>query len=158
MVHEKMCHARSLRAFAVSSWVSLAASCAGMDAAGPAFDEADGGTVFPTTPGMSMPSRDGHYFVELRTAPEPQLRQGENRVQFLVMDKHERPVSHLELALVPFMPAMGHASPVEPVFADEDVGRYEFRKVWLNMPGRWQLITALDGDVADEVIFDLDVD
>jgi hypothetical protein len=108
---------------------------------------------FAGPPLASMPSRAGEYEVAIRTSPAVPS-QGEQSVEYTITDSASgQPASGLSLAVVPWMPAMGHGTSVVPAVAETSQGVYVATPVDWFMPGQWVLrttITAadagLDGD------------
>ena len=144
---------------ALLSIASGATACGVSRPSGAVFEEQDGGTLFGAPRALSESSVTGRFVVELRSAPAALPQRGENRVQLTVLTaENKQGVPDLRVELVPCMPAMGHGSTKSPVLAREEAGVYEFQQVWLTMPGRWQLITAIHDENEDEVVFELDID
>ncbi|HTQ07585.1 MAG TPA: FixH family protein [Polyangiaceae bacterium] len=105
-----------------------------------------------------MMSDSGSLRVTLQSSPEATPVRGENQIVLnVVQNESGDAVEGLTLSMVPFMPAMGHGSPVVPVFSDEGDGQYRFDDVDLTMAGLWELRTAITGAVSDSVDFSFDV-
>ena len=56
------------------------------------------------------------------------------------------PVDGLEVAVEPFMPAMGHGTSTPTLHAAEGNGKYLLTEVYLYMPGVWELRLYLHRD------------
>lgn len=105
---------------------------------------------FSGPPLLSMPSRAGTYDIAIRTSPST-LSQGDQSVEYTVTSSSDgSPSSGLSLAIVPWMPAMGHGTSVVPSVAETAPGVYVASSVDWYMPGQWVLRTTItapaDGD------------
>jgi hypothetical protein len=103
---------------------------------------------FPSAPALTLPSASGGLQIVVRTSPQP-LARGVNSAQYVVTDSSEKPVTGLEIAVVPWMPDMGHGASVQPSVAEQGDGIYDISCVDIIMPGTWQLRTTFSGPVAD---------
>jgi hypothetical protein len=103
---------------------------------------------FSASPQLALASSSGALSLAVRTSPEP-LARGMNEVQYQVSNTNGEGVSGLSLAVVPWMPDMGHGSSVLPVVTDEGQGTYLVTCVDIIMPGAWQLRTTFTGPVSD---------
>jgi hypothetical protein len=103
-------------------------------------------------------TKSGTLRVALGSSPERVPVRGDNQIELSVtrVDTGD-PVEALTLAMVPFMPVMGHGSPAVPSFSDEGGGDYRFDDVVLTMPGLWELRTTITGAETDSVTFSFDV-
>ncbi|MFZ5895409.1 MAG: FixH family protein [Myxococcota bacterium] len=107
-------------------------------------------------PPRTVQSESGALEAEL--VPHTAVTRGSNQLSLWVRDASSGTnIGDLELAMVPFMPAMGHGSGVEPSVKPLGNGEYVFSGVVLNMAGRWQLRTTVSGPRSDYVAFDVDV-
>ena len=106
----------------------------------------------------SLLSDSGALQLTLRSSPDTLPVRGDNQIDLTIAraDTGE-PVTGLSLSMVPFMPVMGHGSPVVPQFSDEGAGAYRFDDVVLTMPGLWELRTTIDGAESDTADFRFDV-
>jgi hypothetical protein len=105
---------------------------------------------FPATALQTLASSSGLLQIEVRTSPQPPLR-GVDAAQYTVADAQHAPVLHLAIAVVPWMPDMGHGSAITPTVTEQGNGVYVLTDVDLAMPGAWQLRTTFSGAVADSV-------
>jgi len=136
---------RSTRIFpglALPLLVLAAVACSGGDS-----PTANG--TFPSTAFQTFATDKGQLNVELRLSPQPPVA-GLDEVQYVVTDMATgAPVDGLDIAIVPWMPAMGHGASVTPVLEAMGKGVYDFTDVSLFMPGEWQLRTKFSGQVTD---------
>jgi hypothetical protein len=100
---------------------------------------------FVDTPLEIVDTASGQLKVALRSSPQPPVK-GENGVQVVVTDQTGAPVDGLALTMVPWMPAHGHGTSVQPVITPGDqVGVFVANPIFLYMTGQWELRIALDG-------------
>jgi len=103
-------------------------------------------------------SASGALRLTLTSAPEAMPVRGTNTIELEVTQVDTGAgVSDLKLALVPFMPAMGHGSGFTPRSSVLGDGRYRFDDVVLNMPGLWELRTTVEEPASDEATFRFDI-
>jgi hypothetical protein len=102
-------------------------------------------------------SASGAYEVSV-LAHAPTLTRGNYTLQYVVTSAVDgTPVDGLELTVVPWMPAMGHGTPIKPTVSSLGSGAYELDDIDLFMPGLWQLRTTT-AEIADRVEPSLQVD
>jgi hypothetical protein len=109
----------------------LAACSAACTSSSP--DEAAGS--FPAAPLMTMMSTSGTLRVAVRSEP----------------------TQPPELAVVPWMPAMGHGTSTVPQVTEQGDGVYHVDEVVLFMPGQWDLRTAISGADKDDLVVSVDI-
>ena len=137
--------------FIAAAWVSmLALGCGAVDDASPT-------TTFPTEPYAVLTSDEGKLTIEVRTGPSQPPGRGKTDVQFIVRDAGGALVDGLEINGTPWMPVMGHGTPVTPVASIEGTGTYALRNVSMYMAGLWELRTTFSGVVMDSAtpVFDV---
>jgi hypothetical protein len=122
-------------------WLALLAA-AGCGSSGP------GPAGFPATPLLTASSASGALTLEVFSDPQPPVR-GNVPVRFRFTDAAGHPVDGLTLAVVPWMPAMGHGSSVVPTVTALGEGRYDLANLYLFMPGQWELRTTISGGASD---------
>ena len=84
---------------------------------------------------------------------------GSNRFELLIESTRDgSPIDGLTLAMVPFMPAMGHGSSTVPTVRAIGEGRYEADDVVLPMPGVWELRTTISGAESDYAVPRVEID
>jgi hypothetical protein len=138
--------------FIAVAWLSvLAVGCGDMDAGSPPT------TVFPVDPYAVLSSDEGKLTIEVRTGPSQPPGRGKTDVQLVVRDGAGALVYGLDVDATPWMPVMGHGSPVMPVASTEGTGIYALRNVSMYMPGLWELRTTFSGVVMDTAapVFDV---
>jgi len=100
----------------------------------------------------------GALLIALASSPDGAPVVGNNEIDLEVTRADSgKAESGLELSMVPYMPTMGHGSPVVPRFSDQGDGNYHFDDVVLTMPGLWQLRTQISGAMSDSIDFSFDV-
>jgi hypothetical protein len=89
--------------------------------------------------------------VRLWTAPTQPPSRGINDVKLEVTDsKSNEFADNLDIAIVPWMPAMGHGASLVPTVSPQGHGVYIAQNVEFSMPAAWQLrisfaFEAIDG-------------
>jgi YtkA-like len=138
--------------FIAAVWTSMfGLGCGGVD-------EADAPiTVFPAEPHSVLQSNEGRLTIEVRTGPSQPPGRGKTDVQFVVRDADGSLVDGLAIAATPWMPIMGHGTPVKPEVSQEGTGTYALRNVSMYMPGLWELRTTFSGVVMDKAAPAFDV-
>jgi YtkA-like len=121
--------------------LSLAALvlCAGCSSA----SGSSGSGSFP----ISVMSDSKSLHVELAASPPPVV--GTNTVELTVTRVNDgAPQDGLDVAVVPWMPAMDHGTS-SPTVTPEGGGKYRVTELYLFMPGTWVLKTSFSGSVSD---------
>jgi hypothetical protein len=136
---------------AATAVAMVAVGCGGVD------DTTPPTTSFPADPYAVLTSDEGKLTIEVRTGPSQPPSRGKTDVQFIVRDSSGALVDGLELTATPWMPVMGHGTPVVPVTTMDGNGVYALRNVSMYMAGLWELRTTFSGIVMDTAtpIFDV---
>ena len=136
---------------AAASVSILALGCGGVD------DGSLPTTTFPVDPYVVLSSDGGKLTIEVRTGPSQPPGRGKTDVQLIVRDAKGELVDGLALEATPWMPVMGHGTPVVPVPSMEGTGTYALRNVSMYMAGLWELRTTFSGVVTDTAtpVFDV---
>jgi hypothetical protein len=113
---------------------------------------------FPAEPLLATSSDSGGLKIELRTSPQPPAR-GSSEAELTVTRTNDGATADgLDVAVEPWMPAMGHGSSVVPTVTPEGGGKYHVTGVYLFMPGTWELrITFTSGASRDHAAPSFDV-
>ena len=74
---------------------------------------------------------------------------GQNVGQFVVTDASGLPVDGLSLKVMPWMPADGHGTSVQPAITSTEVGVFIANPLYLFMAGEWELRMTFEGGVSD---------
>jgi hypothetical protein len=119
----------------------------------------ESGDTFAENSAMVLTTETGSYRIALHSAPDAQPSRGVNALRLIVTRAVDgTPASGLTLAIVPFMPAMGHGASTTPsVAADPEPGSYTVRDVNLFMPGLWEIRATIGGDAPDHATAQFDV-
>lgn len=105
----------------------------------------------------ALKSQSGAYLVRYTPIPDPPVT-GKNQLTLDLARATGGAVADATLEVTPWMPAMGHGSPVQPTVQDLGGGEYSVDDLDYTMPGRWEVKIALtDADVVDQVVIELDV-
>ena len=115
-----------------------------------------GSASFGTTPFATATSDQGKLDVAMYSSPDPIARVSSVK---LVVKGAQRgaPVDGLTVAIVPFMPAMGHGSSTTPTVTGQGQGTYVASDVVMPMAGQWELRTSMSGPVVDTLVVDVQV-
>lgn len=119
--------------------------------------EVQPGESFPADPLLVAKTAQGSLQIEVRTSPAQPPGRGPIAVEYTITDSGGQPRDDLDLAVVPWMPAMGHGTSTKPAIEARGDGRYVASGVSLFMPGRWELRTAITGPVKDSTTVVLDI-
>ncbi|HTR51856.1 MAG TPA: FixH family protein [Kofleriaceae bacterium] len=96
-------------------------------------------------------STSGGYQVVV-FAHTSKLTRGDYSLQYVFTNTSDgSPVDGLTMTIVPWMPAMGHGTPIIPMITPLGGGAYQLDDVDLFMPGLWQLRTTTTAMQADQV-------
>jgi hypothetical protein len=111
------------------------------------------------TPIAPATTSDGHkLIVAVYTTPTQPPPAGVDGIVLVITDATTgAPVEGLNLAVTPWMPAMGHGSCCTPEFTDMGKGHYVATDASLVMQGEWQLRTKISGKVDDTVAPTFDI-
>ncbi|MEB2312217.1 MAG: FixH family protein [Sorangiineae bacterium] len=105
----------------------------------------------------ALKSQSGAYLVRYTPIPDPPVT-GKNQLTLELTRAKGGAVDDATLEVTPWMPAMGHGSPVQPTVQNLGSGRYSVDDLGYTMPGRWEVQVALtDARVVDQVVIELDV-
>jgi nitrogen fixation protein FixH len=128
--------------------LSLLAACS----SGPA----DTSTGFGTTPFATVTGDSGNLDAAMYSSPDPIARV--SSVEIVVTDAASgAPVDGLSVAIVPWMPSMGHGSSTVPTITAQGGGVYVATNLILFMPGEWQLRVSANGPVSDTFVATVEV-
>ena len=106
---------------------------------------------FPTTPFETVVSSKGLLHVDVRWSPVIPIK-GADAVQLIFFDAFGNTVDGLSAAVVPWMPAHGHGTSIQPVTASTAPGVLVATPVYLFMSGEWQLRVTITGTLDDSAI------
>jgi hypothetical protein len=112
-------------------------------------DPAQGSASFPAAAFATTASESGALTLEVRTSPDQPPSRGDISVEYRITGADGAPAEGLEIAVEPWMPAMGHGASIVPVVADDGEGRYVVSSVDLFMAGTWELRTTIAGSLQD---------
>ena len=104
--------------------------------------------TFAGDPDQSIVSDSGALRIAVRFAPEP-LVVGSDAAELAFTDENGQPVTGLGLTVVPWMPAHGHGTSVNPMVTEATPGTFVASPLYLFMPGSWELRMTTTGAVAD---------
>jgi hypothetical protein len=115
-----------------------------------------GSAAFPADPYAVVASDGGALEIEVRTSPQPPER-GVSSVELVLRDARGAPLDGVDVAVVPWMPAMGHGASVAPSVVGKGGGVYVVSNVDCYMPGRWELRATFGGEVNDRATIALEI-
>jgi hypothetical protein len=103
---------------------------------------------FAADPDQTLMSDSGALRIEVRYAPDPPTV-GSNAVEIVFTDANGAVQPGLGLGVVPWMPAHGHGTSIDPVVTETAPGTFVATPVYLFMPGSWELRMTTSGTVDD---------
>jgi hypothetical protein len=106
-------------------------------------------SAFSGAPIASFATDAGKLHVDLRSAPDTPPSRGVESLELTVTTAAGGPADGLTIAVVPWMPAMGHGASVQPAVTAKGGGKYVVDDVDFFMPGQWQLRMTFSGAVED---------
>lgn len=96
-----------------------------------------------------LETKEGEITGTLEIDPEPSV--GYHRVELRLEDEAGAPLEEAEVMVSPYMPAHGHGS-IDVLAEQDGPGLYIAERVWLNMPGRWDLRVYVRGDLHEGLL------
>lgn len=136
-------------------WIVLAASVAAGCGAAPVGQAPP--LSFTAAPLESVTASSGHLHVDVRWSPDPPVR-GDDAVQLSFSDDDGAPVDGLAATVVPWMPAHGHGTSVQPeTMPAAAPGALIASPVYLYMSGEWQLRMTISGARDDSAVADVQI-
>ena len=106
---------------------------------------------FSGAPTATITSTSGGLRIGLRWSPSVPVR-GENAAQLTFVDGLGQEIDGLTVDVVPWMPAHGHGTSVQPVTTATEPGVVVATPVYLYMSGEWQLRLTMSGALADSAV------
>jgi len=103
---------------------------------------------FGAQPDQTMTSDSGALTIAVWFAPDPPST-GSDAAQIAFTDANGVAVSGLDLSVVPWMPAHGHGTSVNPTVTESTPGVFVATPLYLFMPGSWELRMTIGGTVDD---------
>jgi hypothetical protein len=103
---------------------------------------------FAAAPDQTLVSDTGALRIEVRFSPRPPAV-GSNAVQLSFTDTSGASASGLGLVVVPWMPAHGHGTSVDPTVTETAPGTFVASPLYLFMPGSWELRMTTSGSADD---------
>jgi hypothetical protein len=112
---------------------------------------------FPESPLMTIPSEDGAFSIEVRTAPIQPPSRGRIDVDLTITTGDGEPRDDLALHVVPWMTDMAHGSSTLPQVTPTGDGHYTVGPIDMFMSGRWELRTEIAGPADDraKIVFEI---
>jgi hypothetical protein len=103
---------------------------------------------FGVEPDQTVTSDSGALTIAVWFAPDPPSA-GSDAAQIGFTDAGGATVSGLDLSVVPWMPAHGHGTSVNPTVTETAPGVFVATPLYLFMPGSWELRMTIGGTVDD---------
>jgi hypothetical protein len=128
--------------------VCLAAALLGGGACGTDPADATQPPSFAADPDQVVVSDSGSLTIAVRFAPAPPAV-GTDAVQLSFVDGNGAAAAGLGLSVVPWMPAHGHGTSVNPTVTETAPGVFVATPLYLFMPGSWELRMTISGSVDD---------
>ena len=106
---------------------------------------------FPSTPFETVVSSGGHLHLDVRWSPDVPVK-GVDAAQLIFSDDLGTPVDGLAVAVLPWMPAHGHGTSVQPSVVSTAPGVLVASPIYLYMSGEWQLRMTVTGPLDDSAV------
>jgi hypothetical protein len=103
---------------------------------------------FAADPDQTLTSDSGALNVAVRFSPRPPAV-GEDAAELSFTDANGAPVTGIGLTVIPWMPAHGHGTSVNPTVMETTPGTFVASPLYLFMPGAWELRMTTTGSVDD---------
>ena len=103
---------------------------------------------FAAEPNQTVTSDSGALTIAVRFSPQAPIA-GSDAAQLTFADAGGAAVSGLDLTVVPWMPAHGHGTSVDPTVTETSPGVFVATPLYLFMPGSWELRMTTSGSVDD---------
>lgn len=103
---------------------------------------------FGVDPDETIASDSGQLTIAVRYAPDPPSV-GTDAALLTFTDANGTTVSGLGLTVIPWMPAHGHGTSVNPTITETAPGQFLAMPLYLFMPGSWELRMTITGTVDD---------
>jgi hypothetical protein len=103
---------------------------------------------FPADPDQTLASDSGQLAIAVRYAPDPPSV-GTGAAQLTFTDASGAAISGFDLTVIPWMPAHGHGTSVNPTITETAPGTFLAMPLYLFMPGSWELRMTISGTVDD---------
>ncbi len=136
-----------------ASLLALALLVAGCGATAPA---ATPELSFAAAPAETVTTSSGALRVEVRWSPEVPVK-GADAAQLTFLDAQGAPVDGLDVDVVPWMPAHGHGTSIQPVASASGPGAVVVSPLYLYMSGQWQLRMKISGTVDDSAVATIEI-
>lgn len=106
---------------------------------------------------QALASEGGHFRGSFTPEPDPPTT-GENALALGLTDAPGVAIDGATLAADPWMPSMGHGSPVAPTSVELGGGDYRIEHLSYTMPGDWEVrVDVSAGGVTDRFVVPLGV-
>ncbi len=103
---------------------------------------------FGADPDQTITTDSGNLTIEVRFSPSPPSI-GTDASQLTVKDASGAALTGLSVGVVPWMPAHGHGTSVDPTVSETTPGTFVANPLYLFMPGSWELRVTISGTVDD---------
>jgi hypothetical protein len=103
---------------------------------------------FGADPDQTISTDSGNLTIEVRFSPSPPSI-GTDASQLTFKDANGAALTGLSVGVVPWMPAHGHGTSVDPTVSETTPGTFVANPLYLFMPGSWELRVTISGTVDD---------
>jgi hypothetical protein len=129
--------------------IAFVGGCAGAPATAP------GEITFAGAPLETVTSSGGLH-IEMRWSPSSPVK-GADAVELTFLDAAGAIVDGLDVAVVPWMPAHGHGTSVQPETTASATGTLIASPLYLYMSGEWQVRMTISGALDDTAVADVQI-
>lgn len=111
---------------------------------------------FSGSSAQTVTSASGQLTIAVRWSPSVPLR-GSDAAELTFLDVAGNPVDGLDVSIVPWMPAHGHGTSVQPGIMPTAPGVQVATPLYLFMSGEWQLRMTITGAMDDTAIATVEI-
>jgi hypothetical protein len=111
---------------------------------------------FSGPPAQTVTATSGQLTVDVRWSPQVPV-EGIDAAELTFRDSAGNPVDGLTVSVVPWMPAHGHGTSVNPETMSTGPGTQVATPVYLFMSGEWQLRMTISGTTDDSAVATVEI-
>lgn len=104
----------------------------------------------------TVASTTGALSIGIRWSPDVPVK-GSDAAELTFLDASGNPVDGLTVTIVPWMPAHGHGTSIQPIMMTESPGVQIATPLYLFMSGEWQLRMMITGAIDDSAVATVEI-
>jgi hypothetical protein len=105
---------------------------------------------------QTVTSSSGQLTIGVRWSPDVPVR-GSDAAELTFLDAAGNPLDGLTVSIVPWMPAHGHGTSIQPLMTSPSPGVQVASPLYLFMSGEWQLRMTITGAIDDSAVATVDI-